>query len=142
VPSCAIIPVVFEPEFKKAGRVRVITYPGTDAKIEIELVSGIEIGFPFLLFDGDLDAEVFFPHVLIGFTESFGKIAIGGEQFGFWESFTVGVTRVSEELFCLLGIKGNLMRRVVTAKAWGESVGGKLPPFSDVIDDGLSVNGK
>ena len=106
------------------------------------LVSGLEVGFPFLLLDGYLDAEMFFPHVLIGFAEAFGEVAVGSEQGYFWEAIAVGESGIGEELAGFFRIEMDGVRRRVVTNGRGESISGELPTLGYAVDDRLLIDGE
>ena len=85
-----VIAVVAGHETKKSVRVHVITDPCGADDVELACLACGEVDLPLLVVEADLDAELFFPHLLNGYGDGGVRLAGVKEQFKFRKTFAAG----------------------------------------------------
>ena len=97
-PVTVVVAVVAGHETKKCVRVHVIADPCRADYVEITSLACGEVDLPLLVVKADLDAELFFPHLLDSHGDGGVRLAGVKEQLKLWKAFATGEACLSEKL--------------------------------------------
>src|SRR5258707_10988510 len=115
--------------------------PPTPSNVELFFVERVEIDFPFLILQADVDIQLLPPHLLNGFGNHSMVLARVHENIEFGKAVTIWISRLSQKLSGSDRIIRYSARDRIVAESGRNKSGGRLfAAPQDIANQRFSIN--